>query len=188
MAKQEIESFMDSRGITVESVFVPFSQSRNKAEKTPSLNWVVTVKRGGRPMLFADFMAGCGNCPAIKSKAPVRWPYPKTQWAQRAMAWECEHGYPADWSTYCGDFVRAAGRTERRAIKPEACDVLYSLASEAGVLNYSGFEDWASDMGYDADSRKAEKIYRECIETALKLRAALGDDGLAALHTACEDY
>lgn len=38
MAQQEIESFMDSHGITVESVFVPFSQSRNKGD-WQSLNW-----------------------------------------------------------------------------------------------------------------------------------------------------
>lgn len=57
-------------GLTVESVFVPFSQSRNKAEKSPSLNWRVTVKRNGRDVLTTDYSAGMGHCPGYKVSAP----------------------------------------------------------------------------------------------------------------------
>ena len=188
MAKAEIEAFMAENEITVDAAFVPFSQSRNKAEKNPTLNWVVTVKLKGRPMLLVDFAAGSGHCPANKSRAPIKWPYPRTQWTQRAIAWECENGYPAEWSPYYGAFNRAESGTKGRAIKPEDCDVLYSLASEADALNYSTFEDWAGCFGYDPDSRKGEKIYRECLEIALKIRGALGESGLAALQQACEDY
>jgi hypothetical protein len=178
MAQQEIESFMDSHGITVESVFVPFSQSRNKGD-WKSLNWRVTLKVKGREVMTQDYSAGVGHVPSYKAtKAPARYSGSLSFWKAEAGAFEIENGFAAipEWHGIRAD--------KKRPITPEACDVLYYLASKAGVLNYSGFEDWASEMGYDADSRKAEKIYRECIETALKLRAALGDDGLAALHTA----
>ncbi len=37
-------------------------------------------------------------------------------------------------------------------------------------------------------SRKAEAIYRACIETALQLRAGIGEAAMSALRDACQDY
>lgn len=86
-AKQTAQAALDALGLTVESVFVPWSRSRNKGEKSPSLNWIVTVKRNGKDVLT-----------------------------------------------------------------------------------------------------KGETIYRACLEIALKLRAAIGEAGLAALQNAFQDY
>ena len=188
MAKTEIEAFADENKITIDAVFVPFSHSRNKTEKNPSLNWVVTVKRQGRPIFFVDFTSGSGNCPANKSRSPIRWPYPENQWKWRAIAWECENGYPAQWDAYLGDFNRVEDQKKSRAIKPEKCDVLYSLACDSESLDYPSFEDWAECFGYDPDSRKGESIYRACLEIALKMRAGLGEAALTALREACQDY
>ena len=44
---------------------------------------------------------------------------------------------------------------------PEMEEILQCLVSDSNVRNYLSFEDWASDFGYDEDSRKAEKIYVE---------------------------
>lgn len=61
--------------------------------------------------------------------------------------------------------------------EPKAADVLNALASDsAGFDNARSFEDWASEYGYDPDSRKAEKIYRVCERQAAKLKNFLGDD------------
>jgi hypothetical protein len=59
---------------------------------------------------------------------------------------------------------------------------------DSEVIDHPNFESWASEIGYDADSRKAESIYRACLEIALKLRSALGDRGLKELREACQDY
>jgi len=60
---------------------------------------------------------------------------------------------------------------------PEVGSVLDCLSSDASSIeNARGFEDWASDFGYDADSRKAEKTYRACEHQAKRLRSFLGDD------------
>lgn len=60
---------------------------------------------------------------------------------------------------------------------PTAAEVLECLASDAaGVLNSNGFEDWAADLGYDTDSRKAERIYKTCAKQAANLRRLLGDE------------
>jgi hypothetical protein len=63
----------------------------------------------------------------------------------------------------------------RAAYRPEPADLLLSLASDARCAQDArSFEEFASDMGYDPDSRKAEKIYQACKDTALQLQQWLG--------------
>ena len=57
---------------------------------------------------------------------------------------------------------------------PTAADVLECLLSDLSGADDS-FEDWASEFGYDPDSRKAEKIYRTIKSQAVKTRNLLGD-------------
>lgn len=65
---------------------------------------------------------------------------------------------------------------------PEAADVLDCLASDsAGVENAQGFDDWASEYGYDTDSRKAHKTYIICKRQAERLQKFLGDEAYNAL-------
>ena len=60
--------------------------------------------------------------------------------------------------------------------EPTAADVLNCLTSDAsGYENARSFEEWASEYGYDTDSRKAEKIYRQVKEQTEQLRTFLGD-------------
>ena len=60
---------------------------------------------------------------------------------------------------------------------PTLAEVLDCLASDAsGVDNAQSFEDWASEYGYDTDSRKAEKTYNICVQQAQELKALLGQD------------
>ena len=61
--------------------------------------------------------------------------------------------------------------------EPTAADVLNCLASDSSsVENSREFEEWASDLGYDPDSRKAEKIYKTIIKQAERLKKFLGND------------
>ena len=58
---------------------------------------------------------------------------------------------------------------------PTAEDVLDCLASDAvGVCDARSFEEWASDYGYEEDSRKAEKTFRAAEKQTAKLRRFLG--------------
>lgn len=38
------------------------------------------------------------------------------------------------------------------------------------------FDDWARDLGFDTDSRRAERIYRVTVKQTEKLSAFLRDD------------
>jgi hypothetical protein len=61
--------------------------------------------------------------------------------------------------------------------EPELADVLDCLASDAASIeNAPNFEDWASELGYDTDSRKAEKTFKVCQKQAEKLRQLLYTD------------
>jgi hypothetical protein len=168
--------------LTVDSTFIPWSESRNAKEDRPSLNWHVTIKHKGREILSTDYSAGYGHCPA--SKASVKAMGNQNSVMRDAhIRWECEHGYESAPSSnlntiYC----------RGKPLTPKPLDVLSSLVLDAAALDCRDFEEWASDLGYDTDSRKAEAIYRACLDIGLKMRAALGDANLQNLREAFQDY
>ena len=182
LSKEQRAAMVAELGLTVESVFVPFSQSRNKAEKSPSLNWRVTVKRNGRDVLATDYSAGRGHCPAYKASVKTLGG-PNSLMRSEAIATECETGRVA--IAFPGGMIRGS---LRNIIPLDTLDVLASLVMDSDVIDAGGFESWAMELGYDVDSRKAESIYQSCLEIALKLRAALGDSGLQTLRNAFEGY
>jgi len=59
--------------------------------------------------------------------------------------------------------------------EPTAADVLECLLSDASSAD-EDFENWAADLGFDPDSRRAERIYRTVQRQTLKLSRLLGDD------------
>lgn len=161
-------------GLTVSAVFVPFSRSRNYKPNAKlsdrSLNWTVTIQHNGRDVLTTDYGAGIAHCPSYHYNAKPTLDY--------AAAIEAE--------TETGKARTSAHRI--KLLTPDTRDVLASLAMDAGAIDFASFEDWASDYGYDTDSRKAESVYRACLATALALRAALGDAGLSELRDAASEH
>lgn len=170
-------------GLTIRAEFVPFSQSRNKAEKNPSLNWRVTLARAGRDILTTDYMAGSAHCPSYGKPVPQGWELSAKRWQPDVIAWECENGKQGRFHHWARGF-----RGGDTPILPKAEDVIASLVLDSSVLDFSTYESWASDFGYDPDSRKGEAIYRACLEIALKMRSGLGEAGLAKLAEAAQDY
>ena len=68
-------------------------------------------------------------------------------------------------------FSMGSGHTK----EPSAEDVLDCLCSDYWTLeNGNGFEEWAEELGYDTDSRKAERTYRAVSRQSDKLRRFLG--------------
>ena len=57
---------------------------------------------------------------------------------------------------------------------PNIEDVFNCILLDVSALDQS-FEDWASDFGYDSDSRKAYAIWEACRENAKKLKDFLGN-------------
>lgn len=69
--------------------------------------------------------------------------------------------------------------------RPAVAAVLASLVSDADAGSES-FEDFCSNLGYDPDSRKAEKIWKACKQIAPKIKKFLGSDYRAVAEAAAE--
>jgi hypothetical protein len=188
MARAELEAVIAELGLEVRSVFVPWSKSRNFKEGVKvgerTLNWKISVVqwRGDRERVVlsgVDYSAGIAHCPAYK-----KYGYERVLAMDGATAieYETEHGRR---SFRIDSLGHASGAV---ALLPDPCDVLSSLALDSDAIDYPTFEEWADNSGYDPDSRKGEAIYRQCLETALNLRAGLGEEGLRKLWEAAQDY
>ncbi len=199
-------------GLTVDAVFVPFSKSRNKDQKHHSLNWRFTINRNGREVLTGDYSAGEGHCPAKATEAPATYrardrfrangtPYPGTSSPYRAPTkaealsdylgeWrraECESGLAMEHSAAWGT-ENFKPKKPAAPIMPDPVNVIWSCLMDADAIDHPSFESWAADYGYDTDSRTAEATYRTCLDMGLKMRAALGEEGLRQLRDAFQDY
>jgi len=180
---EQIKSALEKHGLTVESVFVPFSKSRNAGNDTPSLNWRVTLKRNGRAVLTTDYSAGCGHAPFYKKiKNTMRM----TQWEHAELMRECETGYPVTRAAM-GAPMGLALQGRKSPILPDPADVVYSMLTDSEVIDYSSFEDWAGNFGYDPDSRAGERIYNDCMKIALQFRT-IGESAIAELREVFQDY
>jgi hypothetical protein len=176
VARDEMSALLDSLGVSIECEFVPLSRSRNAGEKHLTVNWRVDVRRLGnslvgeksRRVLTCDYSQGVAHLQGYDARAA------RTIDGDAAVRRACETGPVKVLSPY--------NRPAVRAVAPSREDVLSSLAMDSDVLEYATFEQWAVEFGYDPDSRKGEAIYRQCLETALKLRAALGDAALEQLR------
>lgn len=75
-------------------------------------------------------------------------------------------------------FSQGSGHTA----EPTLADVLSCIADDAaGYENAGSFEDWAAELGFDTDSRKAEKIYRTTKRQSEQLKRVIGADNYAYL-------
>ena len=70
--------------------------------------------------------------------------------------------------------------------EPTDTDVLPCLLADYSTVNES-FEDFCMNFGYDEDSRKAEKIYKQCQRNGKKLEKLFGSD-LETIASHYENY
>lgn len=163
--------------IKYEATFIPQSKSRNakkpaKGDKIArtdlSLNWTLTIN--GETF---DYTAGVGHI----SNDEIRRAAMKDGWTvnedESIRSW-CE----GKWLSLKGSAIGPIAfgmmaEPNHKQTPPSLADVLYAVLSDSGALDET-FEEWASNFGYDTDSRSAEKIYNQCREGGLKLIRAIG--------------
>lgn len=76
-------------------------------------------------------------------------------------------------------FSQGSAHTE----DPTLADVLSCLQMDcAGFENARGFDEWSRDLGYDVDSRKAERTYRAVERQHKALARLLNEDERTALY------
>jgi hypothetical protein len=70
---------------------------------------------------------------------------------------------------------------------PKETDVFHCLLQDTSDIEDS-FEDWAENLGYDTDSRKAEKSYNACKATFEGLQRLFSSSELDDLREIFSDY
>ena len=186
----KLDELADTISLSYAAEFVPLSKSRNRPKtgeprslRDLSLNWRVTLSKGERS-LTTDYMQGIGHIPGYRHDERLTVDY----WDP--LKFICERGKVP---RYFGakNFVSSPislNLSARDLTAPKLADILYCLVSDAEVLDYPTFEEWAGSFGFNTDSREGERAYRACLEIGLKLRAMLGDETLSKLREAAQDY
>lgn len=145
--RAQVDRLLREHKINYTCEFVPQRLSRNASEKTRTLNWKITFAyepNVSPAAIILDYQQGIGHAPNPEKLK------------QNTIA-----------KVEMEDVASETGRVgHTRLIGPAAADVLYSVCLDS-TENYSCFEQWAADIGFDTDSRKAEQIYNDCkIQTA----------------------
>lgn len=173
--EKEITNTLEQMGFKFDFEFIPYSKSRNAGE-WESINWKVTVSHKNRTKpLVVDYSQGIGNLPKyLQGK--------RTFSVSRAIRKAIETGKLYDPNS---SYAIPKGKVSA----PSAADIMYSLHLDGSPdFDALSFEEWASDLGYDTDSRKAEQIFGECRRIGAWIRGAIGTDGIETLRTMFEDY
>lgn len=174
-------------GVELRSEFVPWSKSRNFKDNARlderSLNYKITVYVDGREILRSDYMCGLAHAPSWGQWDPAKHGCKYSLCHAAYVEYETEHG-----KTTNIDPISLLSRKPYKPIPVNLVSAFWCILMDAQAVNYSSFEDWADEYGYDTDSRKAEKMYRDCLETGLKLRNALRETRWNDLLTLFEDY
>jgi hypothetical protein len=178
-ARERAEKMLKELGLGCKFTFVPWSVSRSFVKdaqlKDYSLNYRVTLTKDEKGLLELDYTMGIAHCPAYAGRTLGGI----TVDAAAALKQECETGKVC----YGQHMLRG------KKILPDVVDVWWSAMQDAsGVLLCSTFEEWAGELGYDSDSRKAEEIYKECLRLALVLNRALGAEAMKKLEEAYENF
>ena len=172
----DINSQLAALGLSLDHKHIPMAGSLDT--KTTTVDFRVTLMYNGRDAITTEYHMGLGHCTATsESKRPApRLPNLTMDYfnsLQGTLRGEKAHRW---------DDIRWTLPT------PALAGVLSSLLLDSSVLDYPTFESWASDCGYDTDSRKAEAIYNACLANALKLTAGIPRDVLGAARDILADY
>jgi len=138
----------------------------------PCISYNVTLSFKGKPVLETPYRMGVGHVKIAKACPDGSF----VNWTEKEQSmiytWQSKPG--ADFKDKQTQANIAAKLARKQGVKPELADVLHSLLMDGeAFFNAQSFEDWASEYGYDKDSRKAEAIYRQCDAIGRKLAAAL---------------
>ena len=186
MERNEIQKVLDELGLSVIFEFVPFSKSRNYKKDAKisdlSLNYKGHILKNGKEIAVVDYQMGIAHCPSYVRK----WNGRMTISEADAIKRECETGVVV--KDKLGFINQEKLGTIKKQILPDTLDFFYYVVSDCGVIYSSSFEEWAADFGFNPDSRSDERIYNECLKTALKINAANGSEGIVKLREAFEDF
>lgn len=129
----------------------------------PQLRWAYTLRQRDRVVHKGHYSAGIAHAPSYQYTFGG------------AVTVDVHNAVQHELTT--GRHVKS-----NKPILPEPASVMRCLLLDGSAIEHGSFEHWASEYCYDTDSRKAEAMYRACVETGLAIRAAIGDEAMRELQ------
>ena len=183
-----IQQWANDNGLTISSIFVPFSVSRSRNEKHKSLNYLVSIKSKTHT-LTTNYMKGNGHIEIVSKKGNNLHFSVIDRDIKTLKNVICETGkYPYEvLSGYLYQVKRKNGKPLPFPV-PTIDEVLYSLNCDSDVLNYNCFAEWVDNCGLDSDSISAKKIYEACQDIASQFCKLLTPEQREELAELLQDY
>ncbi len=169
----ELQTYVNGLGLQYTATFQPRPQPRETVEH-PQLHWLITLTNGKQSAQF-PYSQGVGH---VKGYQQFHKSSYDKRCAEDAYRKTCETG-----KLYRASDTLGFWPTNHTQPAPDLLDVLYCLVSDANVRHSATYEEWASEYGYDEDSRKGEETYRACQKQTTDFLRVLGGGtvGRAAL-------
>lgn len=170
----ELSNALVEMPITAECKFIKFEPGPAKVDGLSNYDhsfgtyhWLVTLRLNGQSMTI-PYSTGTGHC--VEPGESHSYTYRGVSGFSRAPK-----GWRYDRSVDAVAFRKAWFADKRSARVPELADVVGCLLSSSSGAEQA-FEQWASDLGYDTDSRKAYDTWQACRNEQLGLRVLFGSD------------
>lgn len=178
---QTIAKYIAKHGIT--STAVPVSQNPNMHDKKwQAYHYLVTLSNAKGQTMVVHYSVGTGIVERAAKEKPLKSPkwrdYSGTSGQKPFSSSNLRSSWP---NTLWGEEQRKSQERylqeyAETTYKPDTVSVLGCLVSDASGIEFSPrFEDWATDLGYDTDSRKAYATFQTCLQQAAELRGFLGN-------------
>jgi len=165
---KERNAALEAMGLRIEATYLPPPASAKWGDFR--LRWSIELSFQGRSTLTTEYTQGIGHLPGWSHGLR---PTVHNERVVREALRNRRIIYVHD---------RQAMQGGRTIPAPELADVVSCLILDGSAIDYATYEDWADNYGYDRDSREGERIYRVCLTTGLRLRAALGDKRLQEIR------
>ena len=146
-------------------------------------HWRVTVTRdGGSPMTISYSMGSAHR--RWKAQRPVLSPAGVTAHDLKRWKWKAGERVGLEFSMARKTlFWEEVQDNWTEPMPPDAETVLDCLAMDASAYDSArNFEAWASELGYDTDSPRVERVYNVVAAQAKELRHLLGEHYDAVLY------
>lgn len=170
--------------ITINSGPVGEVKDQDTDNPWPCIRYNVSLMRGDREIWRGEFRLGIGHVKPI--------PAPGMSFEHQNIVSHLKNhsrlNYKDTKTAQAVCFVAAMlAKHQRKA--PSVEDVAHSLIMDGSAyFNAETFEDWADNYGYSSDSIKAEKLWRECIDTGMRLARGIPVNDLECLKEWASNY
>lgn len=165
LTKEEIQSKFEKLGLSVH-----ISEPMPKVDKDwLGIKYIITLSKGthSSQQIELEYTLGLGH---VKYTKILPYTLNLTDTEANVLDVKSRKPYAQIKKEYAQCEVSLAVKlAKRQKVQPNPAEVLICYCREALEATEQTFEEWASNFGYDEDSRKAEKAYNHGRDSYSKL-------------------